>query len=76
VCWALAGATADRLLVAIGLTVEGTHFGIWFGSRFDLSPALIDTGRYLRRGGTAVLAVLAAAIFGPGVKAGLPRRLT
>jgi membrane protein len=61
----------SMLLVALGLTVEGTHFGIWVRSRFDLSPAVIASWRYLRWGIAAILAVLAVELlyhFGPDVK--------
>src|SRR3984893_7484217 len=35
------------LLVAVGLMVEGTYFGIWFTGRFDLNPAILAAGRSL-----------------------------
>ena len=51
--------------------VEGTHFGAWFTSRFDLNPAIFATWRYLRWGIAVALAVLAVELlyhFGPNVK--------
>jgi membrane protein len=59
------------LLVAVGLMVEGTYFGIWFTDRYDLNPAIFATWRYLRGGiatGFAVLAVELLYHFGPDVK--------
>ena len=59
------------LLVAVGLMVEGTYFGIWAVSRFDLNPASFSAWRYLRGGiatGFAVLAVELLYHFGPNVK--------
>src|ERR1700731_5332353 len=59
------------LLVAVGLMVEGTHFGIWFAGRFDQGPAIPAAWRYLRWGVAIVLAVLAVELlyhFGPNVK--------
>jgi membrane protein len=58
------------LLVAVGLMVEGTYFGIWAMGRFDLNPAIFATWRYLRGGiatGFAVLAVELLYHFGPDV---------
>src|SRR6266849_1781814 len=59
------------LLVAVGLMVEGTYFGIWVMGRFDLNPAIFATWRYLRGGiatGFAVLAVELLYHFGPDLK--------
>jgi membrane protein len=59
------------LLVAVGLMVEGTYFGTWAMSRFDLNPASFATWHYLRGGVATVFAVLAVEIlyhFGPNVK--------
>ncbi len=59
------------LLVAVGLMVEGTHFGIWVTGRFDLNPAILGAWRYLRWGITLAFAVLAIGLlyhFGPNVK--------
>jgi membrane protein len=59
------------LLVAVGLMVEGTYFGIWAVGRFDLNPASFAAWRYLREGiavGFAVLAVELLYHFGPDVK--------
>ena len=38
------------LLVAVGLMVEGTSFGVWATGRFDLNPASFAVWRYLRGG--------------------------
>jgi membrane protein len=59
------------LLVAVGLMVEGTYFGIWAVGRFDLNPASFAAWRFLRGGiatGFAVLAVELLYHFGPNVK--------
>ncbi len=59
------------LLVAVGLMVEGTYFGVWAMARFDLNPASFAAWRYLRGGiatGFAVLAVELLYHFGPDVK--------
>jgi membrane protein len=59
------------LLVAVGLMVEGTYFGIWFTGRFDLNPLMLAAWRYLRWGIALVSAVLAVELlyhFGPDVK--------
>ena len=59
------------LLVAVGLMVEGTYFGIWFTGRFALNPAILAAWRYLRWGIAIVFAVLAVELlyhFGPDVK--------
>lgn len=59
------------LLVAVGLMVEGTHFGIWVTGRFDLNPAILGAWRYLRWSITLAFAVLAIGLlyhFGPNVK--------
>jgi membrane protein len=59
------------LLVAVGLMVEGTYFGIWAMGRFDLNPAIFATWRYLRGGiatGFAVLALELLYHFGPDVR--------
>jgi len=51
--------------------VEGTYVGIWFTARFDLTPGILATWRYLRWGIAIVFAVLAVEIvyhFGPNVK--------
>ena len=59
------------LLVAVGLMVEGTSFGIWYTGRFDLNPAILATWRYLRWGIAIAFAVLAIELlyhFGPDVK--------
>jgi uncharacterized BrkB/YihY/UPF0761 family membrane protein len=59
------------LLVAVGLMVEGTSFGIWYTDRFDLNPAILATWRYLRWGIAIAFAVLAIELlyhFGPDMK--------
>jgi membrane protein len=59
------------LLVAVGLMVEGTYFGIWFTSRFGLNPAMLAVWRYLQWCIAIVFAMLAVELlyhFGPDVK--------
>jgi membrane protein len=59
------------LLVAVGLMVEGTYFGIWFTARFDLNPLMLAAWRYLQWCIAIVFAVLAVELlyhFGPDVK--------
>jgi membrane protein len=59
------------LLVAVGLMVEGTSFGVWATGRFNLNPASFAVWRYLRGSIAASLAVLAIELlyhFGPDVK--------
>jgi membrane protein len=59
------------LLVAVGLMVEGTHFGIWVTGRFNLNPAMLAAWRYLRWGIAVSFAILAIELlyrFGPNVK--------
>jgi membrane protein len=59
------------LLVAAGLMVEGTYFGVWATGRFNLNPASFAVWRYLRGGiatGLAVLAVELLYHFGPNVR--------
>jgi membrane protein len=59
------------LLMAVGLTVEGTYLGNWATDRFDLSPASFAVWRYLRGGIATAFAVLAVELlyhFGPNVK--------
>jgi membrane protein len=59
------------LLVAVGLILEGTYFGIWSTGRFDLNPAILATWRYLRWGIAVLSAMLALELlyhFGPNVK--------
>jgi len=59
------------LLVAVGLMVEGTYFGVWFTDRFGLNPAVLGAWHYLRWGIAVVFAVLAAQLlyhFGPNLK--------
>jgi membrane protein len=56
------------LLVAVGLMVEGTYFGIWFTGRFHINPAMLTIWRYLRWGIAIVFAVFAIELlyhFGP-----------
>jgi membrane protein len=51
--------------------LKGTSFGIWFTGRFELNPAILAAGHYLRWGIAIVLAVLAVELlyhFGPNVK--------
>ncbi len=59
------------LLVAVGLMVEGTYFGIWLQGRFDLNPVFLAAWHYLRWGIAIVFAVLAVELlyhFGPNVQ--------
>jgi membrane protein len=59
------------LLMAVGLMVEGTYFGIWFTSRFDFNPGILAIWRYLKWGIAVVCAVLAVELlyhFGPDLK--------
>jgi membrane protein len=59
------------LLVAVGLMVEGTYFGMWFASRLDLNPAVLTAWRYLRWGIAIIFGVFAVQLlyhFGPDVK--------
>jgi membrane protein len=59
------------LLVAVGLIVEGTYFGMWFASRLDLNPAVLTAWRYLRWGIAMIFGVFAVQLlyhFGPDVK--------
>jgi membrane protein len=59
------------LLVAVVLMVEGTYFGLWFTTKFDLNPATLAAWHYLRWGIAIVVAVLAVELlyhFGPNVK--------
>jgi len=59
------------LLVAVGLMVEGTYFGIWFTAKFGLAPALLAPWQYFRWVIVIALAVLALELlfhFGPNVK--------
>jgi membrane protein len=59
------------LLVAVGLMVEGTYFGIWFTGRFDLNPGILAIWRYLKWGiaiASAVLAIELLYHFGPDLK--------
>ena len=59
------------LLMAVGLMVEGTYFGIWFTGRFDLNPGILAVWRYLQWGiaiASAVLAIELLYHFGPDLK--------
>ena len=59
------------LLMAVGLMVEGTYFGIWFTGRFDLNPGILAIWRYLKWGiaiASAVLAIELLYHFGPDLK--------
>ena len=59
------------LLVAVGLMVEGTYFGVWAVGRFNLNPASFTTWHYFRGGVATAFAVLAVELlyhFGPCVK--------
>jgi membrane protein len=68
---ALTLLAGSLLLVAVGLMVEGTYFGVWFTRRVDLNPAILAAWRYLRWGIAMVFAVFAVELvyhFGPNVK--------
>src|ERR1700731_3266800 len=59
------------LLVAVGLTIEGTYLGNLLTERFDLSPGVLATWRYLQWGIAIFFAVLAVELlyhFGPDLK--------
>ena len=59
------------LLVAVGLTVDGTFLGIWLADRFDLNHFVISAWHYLRWAMAVLFAVLAVELlyhFGPDVK--------
>src|ERR1700722_15601799 len=59
------------LLLAVGLMVEGTYFGVWAAGRFNLNPASFAVWRYLRGSIATSLAILAIELlyhFGPDVK--------
>jgi membrane protein len=59
------------LLVAVGLMVEGTSFGVWAVGRFDLNPASFGAWRYVRGGVATAFAILAVELvyhYGPDVK--------
>ncbi|MDT8067392.1 MAG: YihY/virulence factor BrkB family protein [Terriglobia bacterium] len=59
------------LLVAVGLMVEGTYFGVWLTGRYGLNPAILAAWHYLRWGIAVALSVLAVDLlyhFGPNVK--------
>ena len=63
--------SGSLLLMAVGLMVEGTSFGVWLAGRFDLNPATFAAWRYFRWGIIIVFAVLAVELvyhFGPDVK--------
>jgi membrane protein len=67
------------LLVAVGLMVEGTYFGMWFASRLDLNPAVLTAWRYLRWGIAMIFGMLAVQLlyhFGPDVKQRFRNSLT
>ncbi len=68
---ALTLLVGSLLLVAAGLMVEGTHFGIWFMDKFGINPAVLAAWRYLRWGIAIIFAMLAVELlyhFGPDVK--------
>src|ERR1700732_2570714 len=56
------------LLVAVGLVVEGTYFGVWLTGRFGLDPGILAAWNYLRLSIAVVFGVLAVELlyhFGP-----------
>jgi membrane protein len=67
----LAFLVGSLLLVALGLMIEGTHFGVWFTGNFGLSPVFLTIWRYLSWGIAVLFAVLAVELlyhFGPNLK--------
>jgi membrane protein len=67
------------LLVAVGLMVEGTYFGMWFASRLDLNPAVLTAWRYFRWGIAMIFGMFAVQLlyhFGPDVKQRFRNSLT
>ena len=59
------------LLLAVGLTVDGTVWGIWLAGRFHFNRFVLSAWHYLRWGIAIVFAVLALELlyhFGPDVK--------
>jgi membrane protein len=59
------------LLVAVGLTIEGTHLGSLLTERFGLRPGVLAVWRYLQWGIAIFFAVLAVELvyhFGPNLK--------
>lgn len=68
---ALTLLAGSLLLLAVGLMVEGTYFGVWATGRFNLNPAVLVTWRYLRLGIAIMFAVFALELlyhFGPDLK--------
>ena len=68
---ALTLLAGSLLLVAVGLMVEGTYFGVWFTGRFGINPIVLGAWRYLRWGIAIAFAVFAVELlyhFGPDVK--------
>ncbi len=67
----LAVLVGSLLLLALGLMIEGTHFGQWFTGRFGLNPGFLAPWGYLRWSiafASAVFAVELLYHFGPNVK--------
>jgi membrane protein len=63
--------SGSLLLLAVGLTVDGTTWGIWLAGRFTFKPFVVSGWRYLRWGIAILFAVLAVELlyhFGPDVK--------
>ncbi len=59
------------LLLAVGLTVDGTTWGIWLAGTFTFKPFVVATWRSLRWGIAILFTVLAVELlyhFGPDVK--------
>jgi membrane protein len=59
------------LLLAVGLTVDGTTWGTWLAGRFHFSHFVLSAWHYLRWGIAIFFAVLAVELlyhFGPNVK--------
>jgi len=63
--------SGSLLLLAVGLTVDGTTWGIWLAGRFTFKPFVVSAWRYLRWGIAILFAVLAVELlyhFGPDMK--------
>jgi len=68
---ALTLVAGSLLLLALVLMIEGTHFGVWATSRFQLNPVALAIWHYLRWGiaiASAMFAVELLYHFGPDLK--------
>jgi membrane protein len=67
----LAVLVGSLLLLALGLMIEGTHFGLWFTGKVGLNPVFLAAWGYLRWSIAVASAVLAVELlyhFGPNLK--------